>query len=76
MFVVIFFFYIAVSFALSYVTKHVHMHVFFLYILNELIYLIPVLLFIALSGDHIKGLTSFRKIKISTALMTVLFTFL
>ena len=76
MYIAIFLFYIVVSWGLSYVAEHVEIGVFWLYTLNELVYLIPLFGFVIGTKDRLKNLTSFRKVKISTLLMTVLFTYL
>lgn len=76
MFIMIFLVYVAVSVALSYVQRHGSLSIYPLYILNELVYLVPAFLFVCCSRSRTKDMLVFRRVKISTLLMTVLFTFL
>lgn len=77
MYIVSFAVYLAVNFGILWYATQIGLHsVYPLYLINELIYLIPALLFVVCSGTHLGELLDFRRIRISTALMTVLFAFL
>lgn len=77
MYVVSFAVYLIVNFAILWYAMHIGLHsVYPLYLINELIYLVPAFLFVICSGTHLGELLEFPKIKVSTALMTVLFAFL
>lgn len=77
MYIVSFAVYLAVNFGILWYATQIGLHsVYPLYLINELIYLIPALLFVVCSGTPLGELLEFQKIRISTALMTVLFAFL
>lgn len=77
MFLAIFVFYMAVTFGLNYYVLHGgRIGIYPLYLISELIFVVPALLFAARGKGSLRALLPIRKIRISTALMTVLFTFL
>lgn len=77
MYIVMFVTFLAVSYGLSWYVTHVGpVSVYPLYLINELVFLIPVILFVLCSGSRFRELLNFRKIKLSTAFMTILFAFL
>ncbi len=77
MYIAMFVSYIALSVGLSwYGRNYGFKSVYPLYLLNEMVYLVPMILFVVLSGSRFKELLHFGRVKLSTVFMTVLFTFL
>ncbi len=77
MYIAMFVSYIAISYGLSWYVNHYGLKsVYPLYLINEVVYLLPMVLFVVCSGSKFGELLCFRRMKVSTALMTVLFTFL
>ena len=77
MYIAMFVFYIAMSVGLSwYGNNYGFKSVYPLYLLNEMVYLVPMILFVVLSGSRFKEFLHFGRVKLSTVFMTVLFAFL
>lgn len=77
MYIAMFVSYIAMSYGLSWYVKHYGLSsVYPLYLLNEMVYLLPMILFVVFSRSKVRELLHFRKVKLSTVFMTILFTFL
>lgn len=77
MYIAMFVSYIVISYGLSwYVKNYGPTSVYPLYLINEIVYLLPMVLFVVLSGSKFRELLHFRGIKWSTVWMTILFTFL
>ncbi len=77
MYIAVFFMYIGVNKGLIYYITHIGMiGLIPLNMVSELIFVIPAVLFVLCTRTKWRELFQFRKIKISTVLMTVLFTFL
>lgn len=77
MYIVIFVMYYAINYGVIYYITHIGMiGLVPLSMVSELIFIIPAALFVLATRTRPRELFKFRRIKISTALMTVLFTFL
>lgn len=77
MFLAIFACYMAVTFGLNYYGQHGgRIGIYPVYLISELIFVVPAFLFAMRGKGSLRALLPIRKIRVSTALMTVLFTFL
>lgn len=77
MFVAIFFFYLALSLGLSFYLKNGGMvNSYVMYLINTLVYLVPMAVFLSATGTRLKDLLPLRKVKAGTIGMTALYAIL